>query len=136
MARTPNPNLYEALGGKSACRRLAVAFYARVARDPLLRPLFPGKTFTCAIEEFRFSGAVPRWSERRFAAPLVVELAGIAPALPDRRQGKEGLAGQHGSGFRRRPCGGATTGGISPFLRTVIGPCREPGRCGRDGRDG
>jgi hemoglobin len=29
-----------------------VAFYARVEKDPLLRPLFPGKTFTCAIEEF------------------------------------------------------------------------------------
>src|SRR5262249_2665705 len=33
-------------------RGLAVAFYRRVATDPILRPLFPGKTFTCAIEEF------------------------------------------------------------------------------------
>ena len=32
--------------------RLSAAFYARVDRDPVLRPLFPGKTFTCAIEEF------------------------------------------------------------------------------------
>jgi truncated hemoglobin YjbI len=45
-------NLYEEVGGKQACRKLAVAFYARVERDPLLRPLFPGTTFTCAIEEF------------------------------------------------------------------------------------
>jgi hemoglobin len=29
-----------------------MAFYARVDRDPLLRPLFPGTTLTCAIEEF------------------------------------------------------------------------------------
>src|SRR6266567_7505197 len=71
MARIRNPNLYDALGGKSACRRLAVAFYARVERDPLLRPLFPGKSFTCAIEQFtaflaQFLGgpsedAQPRW---------------------------------------------------------------------------
>ncbi len=46
------PNLYEAVGGREACRRLSVAFYARVERDPLLRPLFPGTTFRCAIEEF------------------------------------------------------------------------------------
>jgi hemoglobin len=45
-------NLYEAIGGRDACRGLSVAFYARVERDPLLRPLFPGKSFTCAIEEF------------------------------------------------------------------------------------
>jgi hemoglobin len=29
-----------------------VAFYSRVDRDPLLRPLFPGRTLHCAIEEF------------------------------------------------------------------------------------
>jgi truncated hemoglobin YjbI len=51
MASTHGSNLYEAIGGRDTCRRLSVAFYARVERDPLLRPLFPGKTFTCAIEE-------------------------------------------------------------------------------------
>src|SRR5574338_211796 len=45
-------NAYEALGGTAACRKLSAAFYARVERDPLLRPLFPGKTLRCAIEEF------------------------------------------------------------------------------------
>lgn len=34
------------------CLRLSTAFYARVALNPVLRPLFPGKTFTCAINEF------------------------------------------------------------------------------------
>ncbi len=34
------------------CQRLSTAFYARVALNPVLRPLFPGKTFTCAINEF------------------------------------------------------------------------------------
>jgi len=71
VARIRNPNLYEALGGKSACRRLAVAFYARVERDPLLRPLFPGKSFTCAIEEFaaflaQFLGGPSEDSQRRW----------------------------------------------------------------------
>lgn len=71
MATTRNPSLYEALGGKVGCRRLAVAFYARVERDPLLRPLFPGKSFTCAIEEFaaflaQFLGGPSEDSQRRW----------------------------------------------------------------------
>jgi hemoglobin len=39
------------MGGAAGCRALAVAFYSRVARDPVLRPFFPS-TFTCAIESF------------------------------------------------------------------------------------
>jgi truncated hemoglobin YjbI len=41
-----------ALGGEDGCKRLAVEFYARVAQDPVLRPLFPGKSLRCATEEF------------------------------------------------------------------------------------
>ena len=41
-----------ALGGEEGCRRLSTDFYARVAGDPVLRPLFPGKTLRCATEEF------------------------------------------------------------------------------------
>ncbi len=64
-------NLYEAIGGTAGCRGLSVAFYARVARDPVLRPLFPGKTFTCAIEEFaaflvQFLGGSGDDSQRRW----------------------------------------------------------------------
>lgn len=44
--------LYEAVGGKEACRQLSEALYARVGHDPLLRPLFPGKSLRCAIEAF------------------------------------------------------------------------------------
>jgi truncated hemoglobin YjbI len=33
------------------CQQLSAAFYARVHRDPLLRPLFPGKSIRCATEE-------------------------------------------------------------------------------------
>lgn len=70
-ANTVSSSLYELIGGKASCRRLSVAFYARVARDPILRPLFPGKSFKCAIEQFtaflaQFLGgpsedAQPRW---------------------------------------------------------------------------
>ena len=42
---------YETMGGAEGCRKLSTAFYAKVARDPVLRPLFPS-TFTCAINEF------------------------------------------------------------------------------------
>jgi len=43
-------DLHQAVGGTAGWRRLAVAFYSRVDRDPVLRPLFPGKTHHCAIE--------------------------------------------------------------------------------------
>lgn len=71
MGRIRSSSLYKALGGKAGCRRLAVAFYGRVERDPLLRPLFPGKSFTCAIEEFaaflaQFLGGPSEDSQRRW----------------------------------------------------------------------
>ena len=44
--------LLETLGGEAGCRRLAESFYGRVGADPVLRPLFPGKSMRCAIEEF------------------------------------------------------------------------------------
>jgi len=70
MAGTGSP-LFQAIGGTAGCRGLAKAFYARVARDPLLRPLFPGKTMTCAIEEFaaflvQFLGGPSADSQRRW----------------------------------------------------------------------
>lgn len=45
-------DLFDAIGGSAVCRLLSVAFYARVAKDSTLRPLFPGKTLKCAIEAF------------------------------------------------------------------------------------
>ncbi len=44
--------MIDALDGEAGCRRLSAAFYARVADDPELRPLFPGKSLRCATEEF------------------------------------------------------------------------------------
>ncbi len=34
------------------CRALSAAFYGRVGKDPVLKPLFPGKSLRCATEEF------------------------------------------------------------------------------------
>jgi truncated hemoglobin YjbI len=48
----PRSALLEALGGEEGCRRLSAAFYARVGKDPVLRPFFPGKSLRCATEEF------------------------------------------------------------------------------------
>jgi truncated hemoglobin YjbI len=81
---------------------LAVAFYTRVDRDPILRPLFPGKSLTCAIEEFaaflaQFLGGPSedsqcRWwlslreSHLRFkigARERTAWLANMAAAFPD-----------------------------------------------------
>jgi hemoglobin len=64
-------NLYQAVGGTAACRKLSALFYARVEQDPLLRPLFPGKTLKCAVEEFaaflaQFLGGPSKDAERRW----------------------------------------------------------------------
>src|SRR5215469_11183388 len=45
-------DLYQAAGGLGTCRQLSEAFYARVKRDPVLRPLFPGKSMRCAVNAF------------------------------------------------------------------------------------
>lgn len=37
----PNPSIYEQIGGDPAIRRIVERFYARIERDPRLRPLFP-----------------------------------------------------------------------------------------------
>jgi truncated hemoglobin YjbI len=63
--------VYQAIGGTATCRKLSTAFYARVQRDPILRPLFPGKTLKCAIEEFaaflaQFLGGPPEDAQRRW----------------------------------------------------------------------
>jgi hemoglobin len=42
----------EALGGEDGCMRLSHAFYRRVAGEPELARLFPGKSVRCATEEF------------------------------------------------------------------------------------
>jgi truncated hemoglobin YjbI len=45
------PDTHTLSGGTETWHRLSTEFYGRVARDSRLRPLFPGKTLHCAIEE-------------------------------------------------------------------------------------
>src|SRR5947209_12962689 len=45
-------DLYQAFGGRDVCRHLSKAFYSRVQRDAVLRPLFPGKSIRCAVDAF------------------------------------------------------------------------------------
>lgn len=44
--------IFDDLGREEGCLRLSKAFYARVASNSELRPLFPGKNLRCATEEF------------------------------------------------------------------------------------
>jgi hemoglobin len=43
-------SFYEAVGGEPTFRRLVTAFYAGVASDPVLRPLYPDEDLTAAAE--------------------------------------------------------------------------------------
>jgi hemoglobin len=59
------------LGDEAGCKRLSAGFYARVRMDPVLRPLFPGKSLKCAIEEFaafliQFLGGDEQQTQRRW----------------------------------------------------------------------
>lgn len=64
-------SLLQSLGGEASCKRLSSEFYARVANDPVLRPLFPGKSLKCAIDEFaafliQFLGGDEDQTQRRW----------------------------------------------------------------------
>ncbi|HLJ48843.1 MAG TPA: ankyrin repeat domain-containing protein [Bryobacteraceae bacterium] len=68
-------DLYQVVGGRETCRQLSKAFYARVERDPVLRPLFPGKTLRCAIDAFaaflaQFLGGPAEDAEQRWFLSL------------------------------------------------------------------
>ena len=43
-------DLLQAIGGSAKCREVSVAFYARVATDTTLRPLFPHKTLGALLK--------------------------------------------------------------------------------------
>ena len=62
-------NIYELVGGDEPFRRLVDSFYARVERDPLLRPLFPADLEPGKQRQFLFVtqyfGGPPRYNELR-----------------------------------------------------------------------
>jgi len=46
-------SFYEAVGGEATFRRLVARFYEGVAKDPVLRPLYPDEDLTAAEEHLR-----------------------------------------------------------------------------------
>jgi hemoglobin len=72
---TQMSDLYQSVGGRDVCVQLSRAFYSRVDRDPVLRPLFPGKSLRCAVEAFaaflaQFLGGPPEDAEKRWSLSL------------------------------------------------------------------
>ena len=63
-------NIYEAAGGAETFRQLVERFYARVAGDPLLRPLYPEEDLSSATERLtlflvQYWGGPATYTERR-----------------------------------------------------------------------
>ena len=63
-------NLYEAAGGEETFKLLGDRFYARVADDPLLRPIYPEENLSSAIERLtlfliQYWGGPSTYNERR-----------------------------------------------------------------------
>ncbi|WP_433210346.1 globin [Dactylosporangium sp. CS-047395] len=65
-----SPNFYELVGGEPTFRKLVDEFYAGVAEDPILRPLYPEEDLGPANERFRlfliqYWGGPTTYSENR-----------------------------------------------------------------------
>jgi hemoglobin len=66
----PGPTLYDLVGGEETFRRLVARFYAGVAADPVLRPLYPEEDLGPAEVRLRmflvqYWGGPRTYSERR-----------------------------------------------------------------------
>jgi len=66
----PAPTLYDLVGGEETFRRLVARFYAGVATDPVLRPLYPEEDLGPAEERLRmflvqYWGGPRTYSDRR-----------------------------------------------------------------------
>jgi hemoglobin len=63
------PTIYELAGGDAPFRRMVDIFYAQIARDPLLRPLFPADLEPGKERQFLFItqyfGGPPRYNALR-----------------------------------------------------------------------
>ncbi len=63
-------NIYEAAGGEATLRLMVARFYARVADDPLLRPLYPDEDLGDATEHLtlfliQYWGGPSTYNEKR-----------------------------------------------------------------------
>ena len=52
-AAPPPPTPYDDFGGEAFFERLVAAFYARVAHDPILRPMYPDEDLAAAERRLR-----------------------------------------------------------------------------------
>ena len=82
------PTIYELAGGDAPFRRLVDSFYARVERDPLLRPLFPADLEPGKERQFLFItqyfGGPARYNEQRGHPRLRMRHAPFAIGQADR----------------------------------------------------
>ncbi len=74
---------FDAVGGEETFRRLVDAFYARVADDPVLRPLYPDDDLDAAAVRLRmfliqYWGGPSTYSEQRGHPRLRLRHAGFA----------------------------------------------------------
>ena len=95
------PTFYEAVGGEETFRRLVHHFYAGVAEDPLLRPLYPEQDLAGAEERLRmflvqYWGGPRTYSEQRGHPRLRMRHAPFAHR--HRRAGR--VAAAHARGRR------------------------------------
>ncbi|WP_416210846.1 globin [Frankia sp. Cr2] len=89
MAR-PTDTFYDAVGGEKTFHRLVAHFYAGVAEDPLLRPLYPEEDLSAAQERLQmflvqYWGGPSTYSEQRGHPRLRLRHApfAIGPAQRD-----------------------------------------------------
>ncbi|WP_374582777.1 globin [Frankia sp. CiP3] len=86
----PTDTFYDAVGGEETFRRLVAHFYAGVAEDPLLRPLYPDEDLSAAQERLRmflvqYWGGPSTYSDQRGHPRLRLRHApfAIGPAQRD-----------------------------------------------------
>ena len=72
MSEAPAPSFYDEIGGLSTIKRIVDRFYAGVAQDPLLRPMYPAEDLVdgSAAERLtlflaQYWGGPTTYSERR-----------------------------------------------------------------------
>jgi hemoglobin len=79
----PETTFYDLVGGEETFRRLVARFYAGVAADPIVRPLYPESDLGAAEERLRmflvqYWGGPRTYSDRRGHPRLRMRHAGFA----------------------------------------------------------
>ena len=82
-------SFYEAVGGAETFRRLVAAFYAGVAEDGVLRPLYPEEDLGAAEDRFRmfleqYWGGPRTYSDQRGHPRLRMRHAPFRVGIPER----------------------------------------------------